>query len=96
METKSYTKRINEVYDAAEDMVKYLIRVRGKESKVNGEKCLPIPDDFQDNVDSTYIVEVNEEYFVTDNGNYYQYSSIAMDRFCEIADQLVETVNKAV
>ena len=67
-----------------------------KESKVNGEKCLPIPDDFQDNVDSTYIVEVNEEYFVTDNGNYYQYSSIAMDRFCEIADQLVETVNKAV
>ena len=94
--SKSYTSQINDVFINAMNTLQYLIRVKGKKSEVNNQQCLQLPDDFQDNVDGTYIVEVNETHFITDDGQCYQYDCIAMDRFCEITDQLFENLNPSL
>lgn len=88
---ETFREKVVAVYFEAEATLNHLIYQHGKESEVNSKKCLPLSDDFQDNIDGTYLVEVNEEYFVSDDGQQYSYDCISMDRFCEIVDDLKET-----
>lgn len=87
---KSFREQLVAIYFEAEAMLQQLIYEHGKESEINCAYCLQIPEGFEDNIDHTYLKEVNSDYFVTDDGQYYSFDSISMDRFCEIVDALKE------
>lgn len=87
----NYSEKFNTLYEQMRLDVINKVREFGKESLVGFKTIIPTNDDLNFNLsDSSYLVEIGEDYVFDQYGHLHNFSTLDIEEFCSLVDYLNE------